>query len=235
MELSCGNTFFLKKLHTFLGMYNTVATTDHISIRSFRKKNINAFTKQLLSDIGSLLCFMHKILYLRFLYNKAHIYINSTMTKKSTSLSIHIFKYYSFLLLISATTYTNDDYLSSANAYNSYYIYPRHYIYVNATKLYLSYLSYLYYYLSHISFIALCFKNNIGISAPPTSVHRFTVLRSPHIDKKSREQFESRVYKRIFSFNNVYSSFFHYMCHISYTYFLCTFSHTFHTANEVFI
>ena len=26
----------------------------------------------------------------------------------------------------------------------------------------------------------------------PTKIERFTVLRSPHIDKKSREQFESR-------------------------------------------
>ena len=31
----------------------------------------------------------------------------------------------------------------------------------------------------------------------PTRVERYTVLRSPHIDKKSREQFESRTYKRL--------------------------------------
>lgn len=31
----------------------------------------------------------------------------------------------------------------------------------------------------------------------PTSVNRFTVLRSPHIDKKSREQFEIRTHKRL--------------------------------------
>ena len=31
----------------------------------------------------------------------------------------------------------------------------------------------------------------------PTRVERFTVLRSPHIDKKSREQFESRTHKRL--------------------------------------
>ena len=32
---------------------------------------------------------------------------------------------------------------------------------------------------------------------PPTRVERYTVLRSPHIDKKSREQFESRTHKRL--------------------------------------
>ena len=31
----------------------------------------------------------------------------------------------------------------------------------------------------------------------PTSINRFTVLRSPHIDKKSREQFEIRTHKRL--------------------------------------
>jgi small subunit ribosomal protein S10 len=31
----------------------------------------------------------------------------------------------------------------------------------------------------------------------PTKIERFTVLRSPHIDKKSREQFEIRTHKRV--------------------------------------
>ena len=31
----------------------------------------------------------------------------------------------------------------------------------------------------------------------PTRIERFTVNRSPHIDKKSREQFEVRTYKRL--------------------------------------
>ncbi len=38
------------------------------------------------------------------------------------------------------------------------------------------------------------------ISGPiplPTRIERYTVLRSPHIDKKSREQFEIRTHKRL--------------------------------------
>jgi small subunit ribosomal protein S10 len=31
----------------------------------------------------------------------------------------------------------------------------------------------------------------------PTKIERYTVLRSPHIDKKSREQFEIRTHKRL--------------------------------------
>ena len=31
----------------------------------------------------------------------------------------------------------------------------------------------------------------------PTKIERYTVLRSPHVDKKSREQFEIRTHKRV--------------------------------------
>ena len=43
-------------------------------------------------------------------------------------------------------------------------------------------------------------RTNAKIKGPvllPTRISRFTVLRSPHVDKKSREQFEIRVHKRI--------------------------------------
>ncbi len=38
------------------------------------------------------------------------------------------------------------------------------------------------------------------ISGPvplPTTINKMTVLRSPHVDKKSREQFEVRTHKRL--------------------------------------
>ncbi|OGQ92542.1 MAG: 30S ribosomal protein S10 [Deltaproteobacteria bacterium RIFOXYA12_FULL_61_11] len=37
----------------------------------------------------------------------------------------------------------------------------------------------------------------VGPIPLPTSINRYTVLRSPHIDKKSREQFEMRTHKRL--------------------------------------
>lgn len=36
----------------------------------------------------------------------------------------------------------------------------------------------------------------------PTIINRYTVLRSPHIDKKSREQFEIRTHKRLIDIIN---------------------------------
>ncbi len=43
-------------------------------------------------------------------------------------------------------------------------------------------------------------KTGATVSGPiplPTRVQRWTVLRSPHIDKKSREQFELKTHKRV--------------------------------------
>ena len=43
-------------------------------------------------------------------------------------------------------------------------------------------------------------RTNARVSGPiplPTRIERYTVLRSPHIDKKSREQFEIRTHKRL--------------------------------------
>nr|WP_240193327.1 30S ribosomal protein S10 [Desulfobulbus alkaliphilus] len=37
----------------------------------------------------------------------------------------------------------------------------------------------------------------VGPIPLPTSTNRFTVLRSPHVDKKSREQFEMRTHRRL--------------------------------------
>ncbi|HEX9638895.1 MAG TPA: 30S ribosomal protein S10 [Acidobacteriota bacterium] len=37
----------------------------------------------------------------------------------------------------------------------------------------------------------------IGPIPLPTRINKYTVLRSPHVDKKSREQFEIRTHKRL--------------------------------------
>ena len=43
-------------------------------------------------------------------------------------------------------------------------------------------------------------RTGASISGPvplPTRITRYTVLRSPHVDKKSREQFEQRTHMRL--------------------------------------
>jgi len=43
--------------------------------------------------------------------------------------------------------------------------------------------------------------NVTGVVALPTKIKRFCVLRSPHVDKDSREHFELRLYKRFLDLN----------------------------------
>jgi small subunit ribosomal protein S10 len=43
-------------------------------------------------------------------------------------------------------------------------------------------------------------KTGAQVAGPiplPTKIYRYTVLRSPHVNKKSREQFEIRIHKRL--------------------------------------
>ncbi len=47
-------------------------------------------------------------------------------------------------------------------------------------------------------------RSGADISGPiplPRSIEKFTVIRSPHVDKKSREQFEIRTQKRLIVIN----------------------------------
>lgn len=47
-------------------------------------------------------------------------------------------------------------------------------------------------------------RTGAGIAGPiplPTTIEKYTVLSSPHVDKKSREQFEMREHKRLLIIN----------------------------------
>jgi small subunit ribosomal protein S10 len=48
--------------------------------------------------------------------------------------------------------------------------------------------------------VAAAQRTGAGINGPiplPTAITKYTVNRSPHVDKKSREQFERRTHKRL--------------------------------------
>src|SRR6516164_1598019 len=50
------------------------------------------------------------------------------------------------------------------------------------------------------NFVATAKRTGAVVHGPvplPTRIERYAVLRSPHIDKKSREQFEIRTHKRL--------------------------------------
>ena len=53
---------------------------------------------------------------------------------------------------------------------------------------------------SAVNLVERAKETGAKVSGPiplPTGIERYTVLRSPHVDKKSREQFEIRTHKRV--------------------------------------
>lgn len=53
---------------------------------------------------------------------------------------------------------------------------------------------------SAASIVQTVTKAGADVSGPiplPTRINKFTVLRSPHVNKKAREQFEMRTHKRL--------------------------------------
>ena len=59
--------------------------------------------------------------------------------------------------------------------------------------------------LSTLEIVNTARRTGAGVRGPiplPTKCERFTVNRSPHVDKKSREQFEIKIHKRIVDLMN---------------------------------
>ncbi len=53
---------------------------------------------------------------------------------------------------------------------------------------------------SSTEFVDTAKRTGARVAGPiplPTVINKYTVLRSPHVDKKSREQFEIRTHKRL--------------------------------------
>ena len=53
---------------------------------------------------------------------------------------------------------------------------------------------------SAVNLVEKAKETGAKVSGPiplPTTIERYTVLRSPHVDKKSREQFELKTHKRV--------------------------------------
>ena len=56
----------------------------------------------------------------------------------------------------------------------------------------------------------------VGPVPLPTKIEKFTVIRGPHIDKRSREQFELRTHKRVLDILNPTGSTIESLSHFSF-------------------
>ena len=55
---------------------------------------------------------------------------------------------------------------------------------------------------AHFNMMLLAGANASGPVPLPTRIRKYTVLRSPHVNKDSREQFETRTHQRLFEFHD---------------------------------
>jgi hypothetical protein len=207
-----------------------------MSVRSFKKKNIRSFAEQLLVDTNKLCLFVHKILAMRLLACKCKLYIACRMLHNHSNLRTAYHTIYAatshYVTYTAIQSFSSDrDDNAVVASYSTYLTRAVRNEHVwNTLRAYFCYIGCLMYniYASH-------FDTCRGIAHLPTTVHKFTVLRSPHIDKKSREQFETRIYKRAFSFHSVYGMFYAHVCQLSYNYYLCHLVNTVSCMHEEFV
>ena len=79
----------------------------------------------------------------------------------------------------------------------------------NKVNLNIIYFLFNYYLLFFVFHLNLKIKNNkklYSISKLPNKISKITVLRSPHIDKKSREQFEILTHKSYIQSVNLFNN-----------------------------
>lgn len=205
---------------------------DSLSINSFKKKNIVSMSYQLVLDTQRLQSFLKRLFYLRVLSNKLLLLSYCVKCSSNSIRTISeplcsFLKQLSFLIVLYSTftlsirrAVQHTLYIYNASFLNSFLLPVFSYL------LYMSYyrylLSYIFYFLTSSLFRRKC----NGVATLPTRIKRYTVLRSPHSDKKSREQFELRTHKRVFKFPSCFSSYYNYTCFMQNSMFLCTYKQT---------
>lgn len=215
---------------------------EYLSFNSFKKKNIVSLSFQLVLDSSKLQSFLCCMYYVRFLSHKLVMLSHCLSLSRKKILSMHTYMYMympmymsipflyflkrvylvtfffiTFKRMRSGCTFLYIGNMHALNIYNlpvaCYFMYFTYYRYL---------VSYVFCFTTSSLFGRLC----SGVATLPTSIKRFTVLRSPHSDKKSREQFELRTHKRVFSFPDCFSLYYAYLCFMQNSIFLCTNIHT---------
>jgi Ribosomal protein S10p/S20e len=189
-----------------------IRSCNSIRCGSYKKKNLRSLCEQLIYDLNMLADFLHKIIYFKYLSHKFQL-ISFFLSCSFSFLpeSLYAQSFFSFLYSF---------YRISTFCWSFQYKKM-----ISNNFFFLFYSSYYYYMLSYFLFfnflIFFNFKNK-GVVSLPTQRSRYTVLRSPHIDKKSREQFELKRYVRLFQYPSVFYEYYNYLLLYHYDSFLCS-------------
>jgi len=172
--------FFIKKLNinSNIIVKSFYKNEDINVISSFNKLNVN-----ILDNITT------NLLELKYFYKLiGYLYIKNNNSLLNNNFFINI-----------DNSYSNKLYLVSSNKFNL----------KNKVNLNIIYFLFNYYLLFFVFNLNLKIKNNkklYSISKLPNKISKITVLRSPHIDKKSREQFEILTHKSYIQSVNLFNN-----------------------------
>lgn len=199
---------------------------DRLYISSYSKTDIRALAAHCVQDMHKLNLYIHKILMLRVhtlqyacTYNLLFLDRSSSVLSIDSNTSNLDVVWYSHLCNL--LQYNNSKLgLSTVNIFfDCFSIVSKH------SCLYSNYGYYLYYYGLCIAHALHSILGNRGVASLPTRIQKYTVLRSPHTDKKSREQFERRTHKKVYSFPSLFAEYYVYLCDKHYAYLSCTLVH----------
>lgn len=198
-------------------------SNDYLSICSYKKSNIRALAEHCLRDAVELQLYLNKIIQLRAQTLK---YVFACMLLRKHPHG----RYFVDAIKLSLSTFLSYDTIgSSVISYNAFL-----HLHINYTRSVYMLLSDMYglflgSYIASVEFFKFMLFYKKGVGSLPTTRSRFTVLRSPHTDKKSREQFERRMHRKSYKFPTIFSEYYSFLCERHYVFFLCTVTHDYNS------
>lgn len=194
-------------------------SNDRLLFSSYKKSNLHSLAGNCIRDVTELQNYIQKIIKLR-LYTLRYVFAYMLSEPNITSLQIYD----------AVETCTHVVFQFVVINYNVVSFHKFYRIHIseicnNSVFLYNMYgLLFCYYVID----IELCkfvsfYKNGLG--SLPIKRTKFTVLRSPHTDKKSREQFERCTHRKLYVFPTMLSEFYSFLCEKNYVFSLCTVIH----------
>jgi hypothetical protein len=194
-----------------------VGRKDTLKLSSFKKKTVQLLAEQCARDAHRLLKYLTKIIHVRFLLLRYELSLYLKRTKAIPGLVTipgTIRHMYTIVVRLPAIQRTiSADYFTVHFAWCA--------LSGLAQMPVCLYGIYLFMYAFKLAVSIHVTRHKHGFVSLPTRTRKYTVIRSPHIYKVSREQFKLQVHKRLYAFPVVFSRYYLYLCDNHYSNHFC--------------
>lgn len=184
---------------------------DRLSITSYKRANIRLLAEHCITDVKKLSLYLHKIVQFRLFYIK-YLFLYVLAGKQ-----MHLAYCSEFNIMFMRYFATN----ITADIFHVFYTSHFYKILLLSNNVHSTYGLLIGYYVFSAELYKFTVFYKKGLSSLPTSYSKYTVLRSPHTDKKSREQFERCIHRKVYTFPSMLSEYFALLCTSHYAYMSC--------------